>query len=175
MKFSATTIIVAALASVAAAAPQPGPGGPGEHVRCLTEKTAKDLVSGFGSLLTAFDVKVANKLLASDFTDTSDSINFLAGVPLGSTTFPSKQAFIAGQGTQPPIGFSVLAIDAVTCETIAFRWAATLGAQTPVKGINILKASNLNHTTAGWQIKSVYSEFNSGLWSKEVGGVCASK
>lgn len=91
----------------------------------------------------------------------------------GSTTFPSKAAFIAGQGSQPAIGFTVLNIDAVTCNVIAFRWAATLGPQAPVKGINILYASNLNGSTAGWQIKSVFSEFNSGTWSQEVGGQCA--
>lgn len=171
MKFFTSSIIVAALASLAVAVPHPGPPAP--PVRCLTSSTAETLVKGFSSLLTAFDVNVANKLLASDFTDTSDSINFLAGIPLGSTTFPSKQAFIAGQGTQPAIGFTVLNIDAVTCETIAFRWAANLGPQTPIKGINILKASNLNATTAGWQIKTVFSEFNSGLWSQEVGGQCS--
>lgn len=194
MKFFASTIVVSALASLAAAIPQrpgnptpprptvtptppaggPPSGPPGAPVNCLTSSTASTLVSGFSSLLTAFDVNVANALLASDFTDTSDSINFLAGIPFGSTTFPSKAAFIAGQGTQPAIGFSVLNIDAVTCDTIAFRWAATLGPQTPIKGINILKASNLNATTAGWQIKTVFSEFNSGLWSQEIGGVCAS-
>ena len=130
------------------------------------------MVNGFASLLTAFDVNVANALLASDFTDTSDSINFLAGYPLGSTTFPSKAAFIAGQGSQPAIGFSVLKIDAVTCDTIAFRWAATLGPQTPIKGINILNTS-YNTTSATQQIKAVYSEFNSGLWSAQVGGQCA--
>ncbi|KEF63550.1 uncharacterized protein A1O9_01528 [Exophiala aquamarina CBS 119918] len=184
MKFVTSTIIVSALASLAAAVPQrgggprpgrptPPTGTPGTPDTCLTSTTASDMVNGFASLLTAFDVNVANSLLASDFTDTSDSINFLAGIPLGSTTFPSKEAFIAGQGTQPPIGFTVLNIDAVTCDTIAFRWAATLGPQTPIKGINILNVSNLNGTSTGWQIKSVFSEFNSGTWSQQVGGQCA--
>jgi hypothetical protein len=89
--------------------------------------------------------------------------------PLGSTTFPSKAAFIAGQGSQPPIGFNVLAIEAATCDTIAFRWTAVLGTGlTPIKGINILKASNKGGKKDTFQIKTVYSEFNSGLWKQEL-------
>ena len=99
-------------------------------------------------------------------------MDFLGGYPLGSTTFPSKAAFKAGQGSQPAIGFNLLNIDAVTCDTVAFRWAATLGAQPAIKGINIFKASNSNGTASGWQIKIVFSEFNSGTWSQEIGGIC---
>ena len=140
-------------------------------VSCLTADTASYLVNGFGKLLTAYTTADAEALLASDFTDTSDSINFLAGYPAGSVTFPSKAAFEAGQGSQPAIGFQVYNIDAVTCNVIAFRWAALLGGS-PVKGINIIYASNLNGTDAGWQIETNYSEFNSGLWTQEIGGTC---
>ena len=140
-------------------------------VTCLTDSTASYLVDGFGSLLTAYSNATAEAILASDFTDTSDSINWLAGYPLGSTTFPSKLAFELGQGSLPPIGFQVLSIDAVTCTVIAFRWQAFLGGS-PVKGINIIYASNLNGTTEGWQIETNFSEFNSGLWLQEIGGTC---
>ena len=76
---------------------------------------------------------------------------------------------MAGQGTQQPIGFNVLAIEAVTCDTIAFRWTAVLGqGATPIKGINILKTSNKGGKKNTVQIKSVYSEFNSGLWKQEL-------
>lgn len=140
-------------------------------VTCLTSDTASYLVNGFASLLTNYNNATAEALLASDFTDTSDSINWLAGYPIGSTTFPSKQAFEQGQGSQPPIGFQLYSIDAVTCKVVAFRWAALLGGD-PVKGINILYASNLNNTAQGWQIETNFSEFNSGLWLEEIGGVC---
>lgn len=140
-------------------------------VSCLTDASASYLVNGFGKLLTAYTTADAEALLASDFTDTSDSINFLAGYPAGSVTFPSKAAFEAGQGSQPAIGFQVYSIDAVTCKVIAFRWAALLGGS-PIKGINIIYASNLNGTDAGWQIETNYSEFNSGLWTQEIGGTC---
>ena len=179
MKFFSSAVILSALSGLSLALPQPAqppsPPSPPQppFTGCLNPTTASNLVNGFASLLTNYNVNTANALLASDFTDTSDSINFLAGYPLGSTTFPSKAAFEAGQGSQPAIGFNVLNIDAVTCTVIAFRWEAILGSQPPVKGINILYASNLNHTNAGWQIETVYSEFNSGTWSQEIGGVCA--
>jgi hypothetical protein len=145
----------------------------GAGVTCLTSATAEYLVNGFASLLTAYSNATANTLLADNFTDTSDSINFLEGAPLGSTTFPSKQAFEVGQGSQPPIGFDVLSIDAVTCTTIAFRWEAILGSGSPVKGIDIFYATNPTGTSTGWQISTVFSEFNSATWDQEIGGSCS--
>jgi hypothetical protein len=139
---------------------------------CLTAESAQYLVAGFSGLLTAFTIADANTYLADSFTDTSDSINFLIGAPLGSTTFPTKEAFIEGQGSQPPIGFTVLNIDAVTCDTIAFRWEAILGSGAPIKGINVIVATNSNGTSNGWQIETNYSEFNSATWAIEVGGSC---
>ncbi|KIX92953.1 uncharacterized protein Z520_11226 [Fonsecaea multimorphosa CBS 102226] len=141
-------------------------------VSCLSSAAASSVVNGFGSLLTAYTNATANSLLASDFTDTSDSINVLAGYPLGSTTFPSKLAFELGQGSEPAIGFSVLGIDAVTCNVIAFRWEAILGSSSPVKGIDILYTENPTGTEDGWQIQTIYSEFNSCTWSVEIGGTC---
>ncbi|EXJ76145.1 uncharacterized protein A1O5_00653 [Cladophialophora psammophila CBS 110553] len=141
-------------------------------VTCLSTAAATNVVNGFASLLTAYSNATAESLLASDFTDTSDSINFLAGNPLGSTTFPSKLAFELGQGSQPAIGFQVLNIDAITCKVIAFRWEAILGSSSPVKGINILYTENPTQTDDGWQIQSVFSEFNSGTWTIEIGGTC---
>ncbi|OAP61881.1 hypothetical protein AYL99_04084 [Fonsecaea erecta] len=141
-------------------------------VTCLSSAAATSVVNGFASLLTAYTNATAEALLADDFTDTSDSINFLAGNPLGSVTFPSKLAFELGQGTQPAIGFELLNIDAITCTVIAFRWEAILGTASPVKGINILYTENPTQTENGWQIQSVFSEFNSGLWTTEIGGTC---
>lgn len=143
-------------------------------VYCLTNDTATVLISGYSSLLTNYTDAVADSLLAADFTDTSDSINELAGYPPGSTTFPAKIAFKYGQGAQPSIGFTVLSIDTVTCTNVAFRWAANVGQGLfPIKGINSFVASNLNNTSQGWQIKSMYSEFNSLGWLINLGGQCS--
>jgi len=139
-------------------------------VTCLSSAAASYLVNGYASLLTAYDNNTANALLASDFTDTSDSINYLAGYALGTTTFPSKAAFEAGQGSQQAIGFTVASID-FSCLSATFRWTASLG-QYPVKGINILYASNLNATEQGWQVETMYSEFNVGAWELDIGASC---
>ena len=134
---------------------------------CLTAADAEYLVTGFASLISAFDATVADKLLYKDFTDISDSINTLGGFPLGSITFPSKAAFIGGQGSQPPVPFDVLAIGPVSCDGIAFRWQAYPGAGMPVKGINILGA--IQNEACEWQINSVFSEFNSIVWAEDLG------
>lgn len=124
---------------------------------CLTGSTAKKLVTGFAGLLTKYSNASANALLSSNFTDTSSSINMLTGAPLDSVTFPSKAAFMAGQGSQPAIPFTIISIDTYTCTNVTFRWSTTV---TPtgllVKGVNSFVASNLNNTAAGWQIKTMY-------------------
>ncbi|KAL2426706.1 hypothetical protein ABEF95_001630 [Exophiala dermatitidis] len=177
---SATAI---ALASMATALPssQHGSGnGNGNGGQCIPYETAVQIVNAFVSTLTAFNADVATNLLAPDFTDTSDSINFLAGIPLGSVTFPSPAAYIAGQGAQPPIGLEVLNIDAVTCQgVIVFRWVATVGLNVdPVKGISVLytvkSGSNANTVGPnGYQLETLYSEFNSAAWVLDIGGTCA--
>jgi hypothetical protein len=99
-------------------------------------------------------------------------------------TFPNRQAFIAGQGQQPPIGFEVLGIDAVSCKdqksaVIAFRWLAQVGGNRTggSKGINVLYVSKDKAAgqkgVDGWVIDTVYSEFNSAVWAIEFGGTCA--
>lgn len=57
---------------------------------CLNGPEATDIINAFASLLTGpqastFNV-TANALLASDFTDTSDSIDYLAGFPVARPT-----------------------------------------------------------------------------------------
>jgi hypothetical protein len=141
---------------------------------CLTPNIASGLVSGFASLISAYSNATAKSLLAPDFSDTSDSIDFLAGIPEGVVTFPSKLAFELGQGAQPPIPFTVINIDAVTCNVVAFRWFVTIGTVN-IKGINIFTASYSGDKylgVRGWQIETNYSEFDSGLWLEAIGGTC---
>jgi hypothetical protein len=139
---------------------------------CLTNATASYLSNGYGQLLSAYTNATANSLLSADFSDTSDSINWLAGIPLGGATFGTKAAFIAGQGSQPPIGFSIQSV-MFSCTQVAFRWTATVGKNKfPAKGINMFTASNLNNTEAGWQIQTMYSEFDVGAWEVDIGRTC---
>ncbi|EXJ88960.1 hypothetical protein A1O3_02024 [Capronia epimyces CBS 606.96] len=168
---SVAAVVATTLVSSAAAAPW-GNGlfwGNLNPNKCLNPHSAKYLVDAFGGLLSNYTTANAEKYLADDLTDWSDSINFLAGQPLGNATFPSKQAFEAGQGAQPAIPFELLAIEAVTCDTIALRWKTGLQPE-PVKGITILKAENTKNNNDTWQIKTIYTEFNSASWVRDIGG-----
>ncbi|EXJ89688.1 hypothetical protein A1O3_02755 [Capronia epimyces CBS 606.96] len=136
---------------------------------CLSPAQATSIVNTFASLLTApqapdFTSK-ANALLADSFTDTSGSINFLAGQNISAVTFPSKAAFIGGQGAQPPIP-SLTTLDIFyTCDKIAWRWVAQgIGSdQYEVKGIDTFTI------THSGQISAVFAEFNSGAWLADIG------
>ena len=151
-------------------------GGPGDD-KCIPYNTAVGIVQAFVSTLTAFDVNTATNLLAPGFTDTSSSINFLTGAPLEGLTFPSPGAYIAGQGAQPAIGVDILNIDAVTCDgVIAFRWVGHVGLDiAPSNGISILYTikSGPDPTIVGpggYQLETLFSEFNSAAWVEDIGG-----
>lgn len=73
---------------------------------CLTDAQAKFLAGQFKSVLTNPDRQAANvtatALVADSYVETSDSINILAGFPLGGSTFSGKQAFIGMFFPTPP-------------------------------------------------------------------------
>ena len=73
------------------------------HTPCLHPDDVDVLVNAYVRMLSKWNDTDA-KYLADSFRDSSDSINILAGIPLGSPTFPTKQAFIDHQHTQvrPP-------------------------------------------------------------------------
>lgn len=170
------------LFSLASASALPAPVAEAAHQargnNCLPAGVAQQLVNGFLSLISAFNSDTANAILADNFMDTSDSINYLAGIPLGSPTFPSKAAFEQGQGSQPAVPISLLKIDAVTCDgVIAFRWVAfPATGKLEVKGINILytvhSGGKDSRGSGGWQISQVLSEFNSAAWIVDLGLPC---
>lgn len=178
MRFSSVVAPVA-LAAVASAAPaslssRGYDGGPS----CIPYDVATAIETQWISTLTNFDASVASNLLYPDLVDTSDSINYIAGIPLGGPTFPSAQAYIQGQGAQPPIGFTILGTDAITCDgVIALRWVGQVGANVyPAQGITILKAIKVgdqaNVGPNGWQLAEIHTEFNSAAWLVDVGGSC---
>jgi hypothetical protein len=166
-----TYAVAALLFSSAYAAPWGKWGLWGNHqdpTTCLNQQNAQYLVDGFGKLISAFTLADADRLLANDLVDYSDSILALQGKPLGGPLFPNKAAFEAGQGAQPPVPFQVLALEAFNCDTIAFRWQALLPGS-PAKGMTVLKASNYQRQANTWQISTIFTEFNSITWGTDVG------
>jgi len=133
---------------------------------CLTDAEAQNIVDGFVDMLENtmenFNVTLANTLLADDFSDYSDSINYLKRTPLGEVSFASKQEFIDGQGTQPPFP-SVETLNMFhTCDSIAWRWQGNY-APLWIRGINMFLINEKK------QIKTVLVEMNSGAFLKNVG------
>lgn len=156
-----------------------GPGGPGG--KCLTDDAANKLVDNFSTLLEytsyngtqgrpgrgyKYDVSAAT--LAEDFVDISDSINFMAGFPLGSVTFANKTAFDFGQGVmQPEVAVETLNVFH-DCSSITWRWKITPNpGALPVVGINYMMVNDEG------LLKKNYAEFDNGAWLQGFGQQCA--
>jgi hypothetical protein len=109
-------------------------------------------------------------VLATDFSDWSDSINFMintqAGAivkPLGGVTFATPALFDAGQGAQPAIP-SVTTLNLEhNCNTITWRWVASFGFGNNVQGINLM------YINAAGQLETNYSEFDNAAWLANYG------
>jgi hypothetical protein len=71
---------------------------------CLNSGDVDKLVDTYQRIISNWNDADA-KYLADNFRDTSDSINILAGIPLGSDTFPNKAAFLNHMQTnvRPPL------------------------------------------------------------------------
>jgi hypothetical protein len=169
-----SSIITAAAALVGSAVAVPwGKGGlwGGKHdpTKCLNWDTANYLATSFQSLIAAFSTTTAEAVLADDFVDFSNSILSLIGQPVDVPAFTSKEAFIQGQGSQPPVPLVILAIDAFNCQNVTLRWNAKFGGGS-VNGITHLTAENSQGQLDTWQISVIYTEFDSLAWWKAIGG-----
>ncbi|KAK4459710.1 hypothetical protein QBC42DRAFT_273785 [Cladorrhinum samala] len=152
MRFIASlSLLAASLGLSAAAAVDISPRGGGtspsspfhfsKRGHCLRSSDVDALVAAYVRMLTKWDDADA-VYLASEFRDSSDSINQLAGIPLGQPTFPSKAAFIEHQHVQPDLlPIQISSPPLATCDTITVIWTVTFGkAQLSVRGITILGA-----------------------------------
>ncbi|KAL2428786.1 hypothetical protein ABEF95_007284 [Exophiala dermatitidis] len=112
---------------------------------------------------------VSDATLSDKFTDISDSINFMAGFPLGSVTFNSKAAFDYGQGVlQPEVSVTTLNVFH-DCNSITWRYRLLPNPQTlPVTGINYMIID-----PADGKILKNYAEFDNGAWLQSFGRQCA--
>jgi hypothetical protein len=166
--FFSILLLLLALASMSLATPAARPpirNYPGGKF-CLTDSDVQTIVSGFIDMLENtqddFNVTLAQTLLADDFSDYSDSINYLKRTPLGAVSFATRQDFIDGQGAQPPFP-SVRTLTLFhTCDSIAWRWQGDY-APLWIRGINIFLVNDQK------QIQTVFVELNSGAFLKDVG------
>jgi len=145
----------------------------------VDDASATKLVNNFVDLLehtsyagsqgapgSGYDQDVSDATLATDFIDISDSINFMAGFPLGSVTFNSKSAFDYGQGVlQPEVTVQVLNIWH-DCNTVTWRWRI-VSLPYPVNGINHMEINSDGKIQKNW------AEFDSGAWLQSFGKSCA--
>ncbi|KAM0723803.1 hypothetical protein Q7P37_000793 [Cladosporium fusiforme] len=178
-----TLFAVSALAATAAAAPWANwglnKGYKAPRDSCLSDNAAQKVADNFKALIATYSDSLADQVLTVDFTDYSDSVNELINggcdtglAPLGSATFDSREDFKAGQGAQPAIPFEQLNLWH-NCNTVTLRWKSAGPGQEPqqVTGIIVLEVVKNNKYNAAqkWLIKTVYSEFNSGAWLKNLG------
>ncbi|ETI22414.1 hypothetical protein G647_06489 [Cladophialophora carrionii CBS 160.54] len=125
------------MACVAAAAPSSSWGGGygnggngGNGGKCVTQDQATKIVHDYAFFLAHADPNqiqqanaTAQKILASDFTEQSDSINGFLGLKPGDLTFPSKAGYINVVLAQPPIfGITDLQLVPFNCNQILWYW-----------------------------------------------------
>lgn len=155
---------------------------PGDDKKCLSDDEAATIVKNFATLLEftsyngtqgapgrGYKQDVSDATLAEDFVDISDSINFMAGKPLGSVTFPNKKAFDMGQGVMQPEVITETLNTFHDCNSITWRWKLTpkIPNAWPVVGINYME---LNEKKL---VSKNYAEFNNGAWLQSFGRQCA--
>lgn len=148
----------------ALAAPWSGPGS-----NCISYADAESIVSQFSySLgLPGNDSAAYNAALVAialpTYQEISDSIDMLAGMPLGSVTFASRTADEANHTASEAIFERETLNLYVVCNVITWRWEFSLfqGAL-PLQGINIF-------VTEGGLLDTTYIEFNSLPWAIDVG------
>jgi len=156
------------------------PTGTGTPDKCLTDDQAKEFTDAFTTLLEytsyngtqgppgrGYRYDVSAQYLAADFQDYSDSINWMAGFPLGGVTFNGRAAFDYGQGIlQPELAVDTLLVSH-NCKEITWRWHATTPSQASIIGINhMVLTSDLT------QIQTNYAEFDNAAWLSSFGLQC---
>jgi hypothetical protein len=175
MRFS-TIVAPVALAAIASAAPTLKARGYDGGDQCIAYDVAIDLQNKWISTLTAYNQATAELLLYPGLVDYSGSIQTVAGGDVNAPIFTSAQAYEAGQGSLPPIGFQILDNAVISCDGVmAFRWVATVGSNAiPVHGNTILKGIKVGSDSVvgptGWQLETIETEFNSAAWITDIGG-----
>ncbi|KAK5045361.1 hypothetical protein LTR84_009224 [Exophiala bonariae] len=136
---------------------------------CLQQSDAEDIVNRFIAVLNHPDVKAANAtaqdLIGDNFFEESDSINMLAGHPLGSVTFSGKQNYINGVLFAPSIDdIETIKVMPAGCSNVLWYWQMIIGSrQAPVKGFNLFEIDE------DGKIADMFVEFNNIGWGIDIG------
>lgn len=146
---------------------------------CLSLAAANQVADNFATLIDGYTNAEAEAFLTEDYNDYTDSVKELINggctspEPIDSSvTFAGRDAFIAGQGSQPNITFDVLNVW-YNCDTVFLRWksptpqpvAPAAAVQEQVTGIVVIETSYAGADAAQpYLINTTYSEFNSGAW-----------
>ena len=167
MKFTSVVTVIGLTASVMAS-----PLLDERRWNCISQYTADTLVSEYIGVLSHQDTdlgtpnQTAQAILDDNYSETSDSILSLEGLPLGTVTFSGKDAYIASTLGAPPVtGINTIAVYPICPDKILWQWLFTgIGSQQyEVKGFNLFQI-----TSAG-QINQTYVEFNSFAWALDTG------
>lgn len=145
---------------------------------CMASDLAIQIASRWVSIFTTHNNDTISELIADNFAMVSDSVNYIAGVPLGNPTYRSKAAFQEGHASKPVERSSLVNVDAVSCNgVVVLRWLSVIGTQQlEVKGLTVLYTVNGGDEGAigpgGWQVSQAFSEFNSAAWLVDLGQSC---
>ena len=143
--------------------------GDGDGFQCLSDADAEAIVATFSYSLgingsDSVDYNAAlDSIALPSYQEISDSIDFLAQMPLGSVTFVDRAADEANHTAAQAIYERETLNIWHTCDVITWRWKFTLypGAL-PVQGINVF-------VLEGGLLKTTYIEFNSLVWAIDIG------
>lgn len=192
MKFSITAAALALAGSVAA---EPihsyHRGGYHGYSGCLSQDKANQIVAEYAAIQAQVPSdlgsakRTAQRLLAPGFTETSDSLNELIGIPvslflqfrfttsangaqqLGVTTFTDKKSYIQAVLTTTPAVIDTIRILVSGCNYITWQWSDSSAGSNVIKGFHLFETNNEGQITQAWL------EFNSIAWYEDLGGNCA--
>ncbi|KAK3624644.1 hypothetical protein LTR56_020894 [Elasticomyces elasticus] len=136
---------------------------------CMSRADAQQVADNYQNLQTQFTEALVMVSLSEGFALYSDSTSELINsgcngpVPMGEATFSSRDAFLAGQGSQPNLPFYQFGLWH-TCKQVVVRWRF-FNAPLIITGIMALETIPAPpNATFPWLIETVYSEFDSGSW-----------
>ncbi|KAK4901102.1 hypothetical protein LTR27_001658 [Elasticomyces elasticus] len=192
---SINTIAVASILAIGALARPSTVESRDNSQYCLDKNAAQQVATNYANLIAGYTDELAVAALSVDFTDFSASVNSLivgcpqgsaadraaaAGLPLLAASFTNRTQFQEGQGQQDPINFFQLNMWH-SCDTVIIRWETTNTANiTTVRPVVGLISLETVEAPAGnkypYYISTVYSEFDSGSWIKNIqeAGFCGS-